>query len=129
VQSKFYNQPAANRAMQNLQQPVEIKMRFASRRARLVIYALLFSAPFLIIAGQIFLKLTGGAKDTDRWDVGLCGGAFPVPPAVITLLGVLTQQKFVKSLRTASNLLWDENFSGSSRITSITFQIRSETGD
>lgn len=97
--NQFNNQPVVNWAKQNLSQPVEIKQRFASRGARILIYALLFSIPLLIFASLVFLKLTGGAtQGASWWGVFLCGGVMILPAIVIVLLGALTQQKLVKSL-------------------------------
>ena len=59
MQNEVYNQPVVNWAKQNLPQPVEIKQRFASSGARILIYALLFIIPVLIVAGFVFLKLQG----------------------------------------------------------------------
>lgn len=97
MQDQFYNQPAVNWAKQNLSQPVEIKLQFASRWARLVIYALLFSIPVLIVAAMTFLKLAG-KSEVHWWGIFLCGGAMLLPAFVIVLLGALTRQKLVKSL-------------------------------
>jgi hypothetical protein len=97
MQSEFYNQPVVNWAKQNFPQPVEIKLRFASRWAKSFIYLLLYLVPILIIAGLIARKLSEG--DKLRWmGVVLCGGVMLIPPSVIVLIGVLTQQKLVKSL-------------------------------
>jgi len=97
MQSEFYNQPVVNWAKQNLPQPVEIKLRFASRRARIFIYLLLYLVPILIIAGLIARKLQEG--EALGWmGVVLCGGVMLIPPSVIVLIGILTQQKLVKSL-------------------------------
>lgn len=97
MKSEFYNQPVVNWAQQNLAQSVEIRLRFASRWARLLVYALLFSIPVLIIAAFIFLKLTGGTEA--NWlGIFLCGGVLILPGIVIVLLGALTRQKLVKSL-------------------------------
>ena len=98
MQNQFYNQPVVNWAKQNLQQPVEIKLRFASRWGRLLIYALLLSIPGLFVAAQIFSKLTGGSDTTKWWGIFLCGGVMLLPALVIILLGTLTRQKFVKAL-------------------------------
>lgn len=99
MQEQFYNQPVVNWAKQNLPQPVEIKQRFASRWARVVLYLLLFSIPLLIVAALVFLQLTGGAtKGASWWGIFLCGGVLMLPPALIVLLGFLTRQKLVKSL-------------------------------
>jgi hypothetical protein len=97
MQSEFYNQPVVNWAKQNLAQPVEIKLRFASRRAMIFVYLLLFSFPLLVIAGFIYRKIDEG--DKMGWGgVFLCGGVILLPYIVIVLLGVLTRQKLVKSL-------------------------------
>jgi hypothetical protein len=98
VQSEFYNQPVVNWARQNLPQPVEIKLRFASRRSRTLIYLLLYLIPLLIVGGLIFLKATGGANETKWWGIFLCGLVLLIPPSIIVLIGVLTRQKLVKSL-------------------------------
>ena len=95
--NQFYNQPVVNWAKQNLVQSVEIKQRFASSGARILIYALLFIIPVLIVAGFVFLKLQG-KSEASWWGVFLCGGVLMIPPAVIILLGALTRQKLVKSL-------------------------------
>lgn len=97
MQNSFFNQPAVNWAKQNLPQPVRIKQRFSSRGARVFIYALLFSVPVLIVAGMVFLKLSGGTQ-ASWWSVFLCGGILLLPAFVIILLGALTRQKLVKSL-------------------------------
>ena len=97
MQNEVYNQPVVNWAKQNLPQSVEIKQRFASSGARILIYALLFSIPVLIVAGFVFLKLQG-KSEASWWGVFLCGGVLMIPPAVIILLGALTRQKLVKSL-------------------------------
>jgi hypothetical protein len=97
MQGEFYNQPVVNWAKQNFPQPVEIKQRFASRWARIFIYGLLYLVPVLIIAGLIARKLTEG-DDLGWMGVVLCGGVMLIPPSVIVLIGVLTQQKLVKSL-------------------------------
>lgn len=100
MQQKFYNQPVVNWANQTLAQPVEIKLLFASRWARLLVYALLLSIPLLIIATFIFLKLTGGT-DAQWGGIFLCGGVMILPAIVIILLGASTRQKFVKALDTS----------------------------
>jgi len=100
MQQTFYNQPVVNWAQQTLAEPVEIKLQFASRRARLIVYALLLSVPFLIIAALIFLKLSGGT-DAKWWGIFLCGGVLILPAIVIILLGSLTRQKLVKALDAA----------------------------
>jgi hypothetical protein len=97
MQEQFMNQPVVNWAKQNLPQLIEIKQRFASRATRILVYALLFSIPVLIVAGMVFLKLSGGTE-AKWWGVFLCGGVLMIPPAVIILLGALTRQKLVKSL-------------------------------
>lgn len=99
MQDRFYNQPVVNWARHNLTQPVEIKLRFASHGGRLAVYALLLSIPLLIIACLIFLKLSGFATQGMGWDsVSLCSGVLLLPCLVIILVGIFTQQKFVKSL-------------------------------
>jgi len=99
MQNEFHNQMVVDWAKQNLLQPVEIKLRFASRWVRTLIYLLLYLVPLLIIAGFIFLKLTGGANQGAGWGgIFLCGFVLLIPPSIIVVLGVLTQQKFVKSL-------------------------------
>jgi hypothetical protein len=97
MQSEFYNQPVVNWAKQNLAQPVEIKLRFASRRARILLYSLLYLLPVLVIAGLIARKVTEGG-DLNWMGVVLCGGVMLVPPSAIVLIGIVTQQKLVKSL-------------------------------
>ncbi len=97
MQNQFYNQSAVNWARQNLPQPVEIKLLFGGRWQRILVYALLFSIPLLIIAGVIFLKLTGG-NQTSWFGVFLCSGALLLPCFVIVLVGIFTRQKLVKSL-------------------------------
>lgn len=97
MQNEFYNQPVVNWAKQNLPQPVEIKLRFASRWSRILIYLLLFSIPLLIIAGLVFLKLQG-KSEASWWGVFLCSGVMLFPPAIIVLIGVLIQQKLVKTI-------------------------------
>ncbi len=99
--NQFYNQPVVNWAKQTFAQPVEIKLRFGSRGARTLVYLLLLSVPLLIVAGFIFLKLQDKTGELKWSGVMLCGGVMLLPPAVIVLLGVLTQQKFVKSLDVA----------------------------
>lgn len=97
MQSEFYNQPVVSWAKQNLPQPVEIKLRFASRRAMIFVYLMLFSFPLLVIAGSIYRKIEEGDKVS--WGgVFLCGGVILIPSIVIVLLGVLTRQKLVRSL-------------------------------
>ena len=95
--NQFHNQPVVDWAKQNLPQSVEIKQRFASSGARILIYALLFSIPVLIVAGFVFLKLQGKQR-SNWWGVFLCGGVLMIPAIVIILLGALTRQKLVKSL-------------------------------
>ena len=97
MQQKFYNQPVVNWAQQTLAQPVEIKLRFASRWARILLYSLLYLVPGLIVVGFIARKLTEGDK-LSWWGVLLCGGVMLIPPTVIVLIGALIQQKLVKSL-------------------------------
>ena len=102
MQQKFYNQPVVNWAKQTLAEPVEIKIMFASRWARLLVYAALLSIPVLIIAVMIFLKLAGRGSGGPGWfGIFLCGGAMLLPAFVIILLGMFMQQKFVKSLDAA----------------------------
>jgi hypothetical protein len=96
MQNTFYNQPVVNWAKQNLAQPVEIKMRFSSRWARILLYLLLFSIPGLIFVGMIFRKLQ--EKDLSWWGVFLCGGVLMLPGLVIILIGTLTRQKLLKTL-------------------------------
>ncbi|MEO6590163.1 MAG: hypothetical protein ABIP06_12755 [Pyrinomonadaceae bacterium] len=97
MQNQFYNQPIVNWAKQNLSQPVEIKPLFGKRWQMFVVYGLLFSIPLLIIAGFIFLKLTGGTEGS-WWGVFLCGGVLLLPCFVIVFVGAFTRQKLVKSL-------------------------------
>jgi hypothetical protein len=97
MQNQFYNQPVVDWAKQNLSQPVEIKLLFGKRWQRFLVYALLFSIPLLIIAGFIFLKLTGGTGGS--WGgIFLCSGVLLLPGFVIVLVGTFTRQKLVKSL-------------------------------
>ena len=125
MQQTFYNQPVVNWAKQNLSQPVEIKLRFASRGARIFLYLLLFSIPLLIIAGLIARKIQEGDKLGWR-GVFLCGGVMLIPPFVIVLIGILTRQKLVKSLDAGSvksflgrKFLW-ENLYYVDHVTKIT---------
>jgi hypothetical protein len=97
MQSEFYNQRVVNWAKQNLAQPLEIKLRFASRWARTLLYSLLYLLPVLVIAGLIARKLTEGG-DLNWMGVVLCGGVMLIPPSVIVLIGIVTQQKLVRSL-------------------------------
>ena len=55
----------------------------------------------MIVTGFIFLKLQDKTGELKWSGVVLCGGVLLLPSAVIVMLGVLTQQKFVKSLDVA----------------------------
>jgi len=97
MQPPFYNQPVVNWARQALAQPVDIRLRFATRWARMIVYLLLFSIPLLFIAAMAFLKLTGGTEA--RWaGIVLCGGVMTLPVVLIIALGSFVRQKFAKSL-------------------------------
>lgn len=98
MEQQFYNQPVVNWAKQALAQPVEIKQRFSSRWAGILIYGAVYLFPVLVVIGAIVRKLTA-TYDPPGWrGVILCGGVILIPPTVIVLLGTLTQQKLVKSL-------------------------------
>jgi len=97
MQNQFYNQAVVNWAQQNLSPPVEIKLLFSGRWQRLLVYVLLFSVPLLIIAGFIFLKLTGGSG-ANWFGIFLCSGVLLLPGFAIILGGAFTRQKLVKSL-------------------------------
>lgn len=101
MQPQFYNQPVVNWAKQTLTQPVEIKQRFSSRWARIFAYSLLYLFPVLVFVGAIVWKLTEDYNPPSWWGVLLCGGVILLPPTVIVLLGLLVQQKLVKSLDAA----------------------------
>ncbi|HVE55317.1 MAG TPA: hypothetical protein VNB22_00710 [Pyrinomonadaceae bacterium] len=97
MQNQFYNQPVVNWAKQNLPQPFEIKLLFGERWKMLLVYALLFSIPLLIIALMLLRMLT--EKIEGGWlGFFLCSGILLLPCFVIVLVGMFTRQKFVKSL-------------------------------
>jgi len=99
MQNQFYNRPVVDWGRNRLPQPVEIKQRFASRRARTLLYFLLYLFPLLIFAGLVFLKLAGSATQGASWaGVFGCGFVMLIPPSIIVVVGMLTQQKLVKSL-------------------------------
>lgn len=122
--NQFYNQPAVNWAKQNLVQPVEIKLLFGERWKMVLVYALLFSIPLLIIAGLLIRVLT--EKNASWPDFFLCSGVLLLPCFVIVLLGALTRQKLVNSLDTVGvkssmgkKFLW-ENLYYIDHVTKIT---------
>jgi hypothetical protein len=135
IQREFYNRPAVDWARQNLPQPVAIRLKFASRWARLLVYSLLFSIPVLIIAGLIARKIHEG-ENLSWWGVFLCGGVLLVPGIVIVLLGALTRQKLVKSLDDAGvkssmgkrflwgNLYYVDHVSKITRVGGVTRKIK-----
>ena len=92
------NQSVVDWAKQNLSQPVRIRLRFATKPGRALVYLLLFSVPFVLVAAMVFLKLSGSAKSVTWWGIFLLGFVLSIPGAVIMLLGARTRQTLLESL-------------------------------
>lgn len=109
MQTEFYNQPVVDWALRNLPVPVEIKVRFASRRGRIIAYLLLFTAPLaFILLGFVTLLIgafaMGGSSVHYKTAVRLFvwGGITLIPTGGIALVLSLfmrgTRPMFPKSL-------------------------------
>ena len=134
MQNQFYNQPAVDWAKQNLAQPVEIKLLFGGRWKMLLVYALLFSVPLLIIALGAVRVLT--EKIENGW-FGLfaCNGILLLPCFVIVFVGAYMRQKLVKSLDASGvksslgrkflweNLYYIDHVSKSMRVANVSHKI------
>lgn len=100
MQRESRNQPVADWAKRNLSQPVPIRLRYGST-ARTLLQVLLFLVPGLIVAAQVFLKISGYAKGTSWWGIFLLGFVLSIPAIVIVVLGRRTRQDFATSLDAA----------------------------
>jgi hypothetical protein len=98
MQSEFYNQPVVDWAKQNLSRPVEIKLRFGSRWGKIFTYLLIFIVPLTFITIGVVLKLIGGVDPVSSNGALVCGFVLLIPFGIIALIGIFTQQKFVKSM-------------------------------
>lgn len=97
MQEKFYNQPVVNWAKQNLNHPVEIRVKFSSPVGKIFMYLLVYAVPILFfIAGVVMLLLVGFVREV--YSLFACAGVLVIPSSVILFAGILTRQKFVKSL-------------------------------
>lgn len=97
MQNQFYNQPVVNWAKQNLQQPLEIRVKFSSPLGKIFMYLLVFFVPLLfVVLGLVTLILSGSFKEASRSFA--CAGVLMIPCLAILFAGILTRQKFVKSL-------------------------------
>lgn len=123
MQTEFYNQPVVDWARRNLSQPVEIKVRFGSRRAQIFAYLLLFTAPLaFILLGSVTLIINlwqGAGNMLDAFRPIACGGVMLIPVGIIVLVLNIhmrnTRPKFPKSLNahgvvlsSGQELLWEK---------------------
>lgn len=92
------NQPVVDWAKRHLSQPVRIKVRFASKPARTLVYLMLVSVPLVLVAAMVFLKVSGSAKTVTWWGIFLFGFVLLVPAAVIIQLGRRTRESLAESL-------------------------------
>lgn len=97
MQNQFYNRAVVDWAKQNLSQTVAIELLFGERWKMVIVYALLFSIPLLLIA-LLLLRVLTEKNDHGWFGFVLCSGILLLPCFVIVLVGMFTRKKLVKSL-------------------------------
>ncbi len=93
----FYNQPVVNWARQALLNRAEVKLKYNSLFAKIIIYSLLFSAPAMFMLFGVYQIITAGSV-SQSLPIFVLVAIMALPLALLVLLTQFKRNSFIKYL-------------------------------